>query len=426
MIMLQNTTAFFGSEVSSTRTVFDILWSCLFTIFACTWTVQHLNVPLQREECDIKPGWKGNVKYALKNFWTSATWMIITILAPEVLISLNTGQLTSAMNIVHRLKALADEDGVPWSLTHSLFANMGGFVVREFVPERTHSSSHFHCKVEKEETEPKYRNHSETSINAVSPARTKVPSSKEAADEELEAQPRQEPKSLVVLAHDILVLREKGIIRLPYITRDEIMDKGKSDSFARVIAISQTLWLIVQMIVRSSRHLEVSQLEVGTAAFASCAITIYALNWHKPKGVGVPWTIWSFSSFLPKDISKVLENQPPSNEYIFLHLFNRKSTRGSSIPNHHRHGEQHRRKLWIDNESAESTGLILSSAIFGAIHFAALKSTFPSHVEKISWCVASAVCTGIVVIYFLVAVVVAMCYKMLLWACSVARTPVQP
>jgi hypothetical protein len=53
--------------------------------------------------------------------------MIITVLAPEVLITLNTGQLTSALANLKELKHFAEEDGVPWSLTHSLFANMGRF-----------------------------------------------------------------------------------------------------------------------------------------------------------------------------------------------------------------------------------------------------------------------------------------------------------
>ena len=33
------------------RGTIDILWSCLFTIIACTWTVQHLNVP---EQCEAE------------------------------------------------------------------------------------------------------------------------------------------------------------------------------------------------------------------------------------------------------------------------------------------------------------------------------------------------------------------------------------
>lgn len=58
--MSQNTTlTSFEPDMSSTQTVFDILWLCLFTIFACTWTMQHLNVPEQREGRNA--GWKGNI-----------------------------------------------------------------------------------------------------------------------------------------------------------------------------------------------------------------------------------------------------------------------------------------------------------------------------------------------------------------------------
>jgi hypothetical protein len=35
----------------------------------------------------------------------------------------------------HRSSTIASEDGVPWSLTNSLFADMGGFVFTEGMPE---------------------------------------------------------------------------------------------------------------------------------------------------------------------------------------------------------------------------------------------------------------------------------------------------
>ncbi|KAN0120241.1 hypothetical protein V8E51_002449 [Hyaloscypha variabilis] len=299
MTMSQNATAFLESEVSSTRTVFDILWSCLFTIFACTWTVQHLNVPPQREECGIKPGWKGDFKYAVKNFWTSATWMIITILAPEVLVMINAGQLEVALDTVDELKKFAEEDGVPWSLTHSLFANMGGFVLREFEPERRRSSSILRCQDIKGEMEKKDPETPNDSVEVVLPgggaalasggldpssqvrreSRVKgaeveelkngqkkihidngpLSGKQDVTHTQLEANQGKKPRTFFILAHEILKLREKGIIQLPYITKDEIMDKGNTDNFARILAICQTLWLVVQMIVRASQHLEVTQ-----------------------------------------------------------------------------------------------------------------------------------------------------------------------
>lgn len=208
-------------------------------------------------------------------------------------------------------------------------------------------------------------------------------------------------KSTFLLANEILALREQGMITLPYITREEIMDKGKSDIFARILAICQTLWLVVQMIVRASRHLEVSQLEIGTAAFASCAVTVYALTWHKPKGVGVPWTICSYPGIIPKGFS-TLNFESVYNKWWVLEILNpppsgsrRRELRGSSIPNHHRYtGKSWDGEPWFA-DSYEVVGFVLSSTTFGAIHFAAVKSSFPSHIEWVLWYMASGICTGV-------------------------------
>jgi len=72
--------------------------------------VQHLNVPPQREDQGLKPGWKGDLKYGLRKFWTSVKWMLITILATEVLITLNAGQLMNGLKTVERFKEFAEAD----------------------------------------------------------------------------------------------------------------------------------------------------------------------------------------------------------------------------------------------------------------------------------------------------------------------------
>lgn len=42
----------------------DILWSCLFTILACTWSIQHLNVPEQRDRSkEIRKEWWSGIWY---------------------------------------------------------------------------------------------------------------------------------------------------------------------------------------------------------------------------------------------------------------------------------------------------------------------------------------------------------------------------
>lgn len=67
---------------------------------------------------------------------------------------------------------------------------------------------------------------------------------------------------------------------------DDINDKSKSDFFSRSIAVLQFANLGFSLIVRATRRLAVSQLEIITMAFAVCGIVTYVLYFYKPKGVG--------------------------------------------------------------------------------------------------------------------------------------------
>jgi hypothetical protein len=62
--------------------------------------------------------------------------MLTTAIAPELLISKSLEDLLAYRFSFKDLSQLAQEEEVPWSGTHSLFANMGGFVIRCYVPER--------------------------------------------------------------------------------------------------------------------------------------------------------------------------------------------------------------------------------------------------------------------------------------------------
>ena len=55
------------------RTVWDIIWSCIATIFACTWIALHLNIP------GLKETW---YTIALRK----AGVMLLAIIAPEIVV----------------------------------------------------------------------------------------------------------------------------------------------------------------------------------------------------------------------------------------------------------------------------------------------------------------------------------------------------
>jgi hypothetical protein len=125
-----------------TRGTLDILWGCLFTIIACTWTIQHLNVPEQRDGRD--PGWRGSIKWQLKEAWVSLKWIFYSMIAPELILGKSWWHLNEAWDSFPEIRELASHGAVPWSLTHSLFANMGGFVLKCSTVEHSTFSQRSH------------------------------------------------------------------------------------------------------------------------------------------------------------------------------------------------------------------------------------------------------------------------------------------
>ncbi|KAJ7727059.1 hypothetical protein B0H16DRAFT_1697826 [Mycena metata] len=73
------------STINSCRTLFDIVWECLATIFACTWVALHQNVP------DPDLGWFSLLMRKLR-------MMLATIIAPE-LVSSKSQQRTAIKKI---------------------------------------------------------------------------------------------------------------------------------------------------------------------------------------------------------------------------------------------------------------------------------------------------------------------------------------
>ncbi|KAH7397957.1 hypothetical protein BKA64DRAFT_673198 [Cadophora sp. MPI-SDFR-AT-0126] len=224
----------------NTRGTLDILWSGLFTIFICIWTVQHLNVPEQRDGRD--PGWQGDVKWAWKAFWTKFKWMLYTLILPEVLLGKALADRDSAKQAVFFSKTLEVTNGTPlsdeeesnWTLTHAYYANMGGFAFRTSTPR-----------------------------------------------------PNRKGYQLQhITADDLLRLRAEGnMARLPDITEHEIKDKSKGDFIVKATAVIQVSWLVIQVIVRATRSLPVSQLEITACAFAACTFLTYGIWWSKPQAV---------------------------------------------------------------------------------------------------------------------------------------------
>ncbi len=313
------------------------------------------------------------------------------MLAPELILGNSWGNLAVAKSDLPALLDLAASDGVEWSLTHSMFADMGGFIM-----------------VGNTGQESEVLEKTDIALSANSPLK---PYAKASAAEEVgvAARPRniaarrirhEDPFHLT--AAGIIRLRRAGRLpKLPSITIDEIEDKSKSDAFARTISIIQIGWISIQAIARAIRHLPVSQLEIAVVAFSVCAIIIYGLCWPKPKGVSVPYTLLSFPNDIPQEIiQEVLKSGPEFTvtESVISTLFYAKDPNvlGSPIANDCNAVPE--TGASISNETAY--GLMLGCLVFGGLHLAAWNFHFPTTIEQTIWRATSIYTT----VYMLVAV----------------------
>ncbi|KAF9442587.1 hypothetical protein P691DRAFT_738804 [Macrolepiota fuliginosa MF-IS2] len=100
------------------RTTSGILWSCLATIFACTWSAVHPNLSGPRDS-------------GFQRLRRQVITMICAIIAPELMAVWAMRQRLAA----ERLKKEFNDrfhDDIPregWTLTHGFFIQMGGFMV---------------------------------------------------------------------------------------------------------------------------------------------------------------------------------------------------------------------------------------------------------------------------------------------------------
>ncbi|TDL17938.1 hypothetical protein BD410DRAFT_775534 [Rickenella mellea] len=98
------------NDLNNCRTTSDIIWSCLTTIFACTWVAIHPNIPAPYESL---------FEIGLRRLGI----VIMALIAPELVILWAMKQWI----ISRRLAKEHHAEG--WTQTHGFFALMGGFML---------------------------------------------------------------------------------------------------------------------------------------------------------------------------------------------------------------------------------------------------------------------------------------------------------
>ncbi|KAJ5649432.1 uncharacterized protein N7484_003155 [Penicillium longicatenatum] len=285
-----NSTALEGWQFDDdSRSSWDIFWTCLSTILACTWTALHLAVPSR----------ESNESWQI--FRKLQVW-ICAILAPELMAGLAAEGLCRAMAVVARCNAafcrLSDEP------TESISRPLETSVANEQISGREKTS---HQENEDPSTRPK---EGSTREEEVSKQEEQAPSEDKTKTRTFWWSTAQgfcltmngvllqtkDDWTYPVQPNNVVPLIEAGVVKPFHLRTRDIKDRAKADSLAKGFTLLQSLWVTCNIVARRAYSLPISPLEYSTVAYVVCAAVTYVTWWHKPRDMVTPILI-----FLPYD-----------------------------------------------------------------------------------------------------------------------------
>ncbi|KAJ6536478.1 hypothetical protein DFH09DRAFT_992490 [Mycena vulgaris] len=341
------------------RTTWNILWSCLATIFSCTWVAIHPNIlrPVNTREMWLVQRWWHYLWEFLSN---RMLLFIIALLVPEYILAWAIRQRLRAQEIAR------DHKDSNWTVTHGFFVIMGGFHLFQ-PPSRT-------------------------------PEETGQLLQRASVAEPIHA-PHENYKPICMLSeHQLFSPNNEYQFILP--TEDQIKDRGKSDWLAKSFVLMQTTWFLTQCIARMQQHLPITELELVTAAYAMMNFATYFFWWKKPLNIGCPVQVIDGQGARSQRTPVTWERRM-NLEYAIKAVLGTQDTlldrnRIPSAP-----------MFWSNCPtlaiiSFASTITLLIGLLFGAIHCVAWSFSFPSHTEVILWRFS---CTFMILVPFFVSIV---------------------
>ncbi|KAL8399866.1 hypothetical protein RB594_000330 [Gaeumannomyces avenae] len=399
------------------RGTMEIVWSCLSIVFLCTWSILHLNVPVQHRPED----WRQRLMWKLARFGKKLKWMVVTILAPEVLLGVVSNNFLSVHKNTPKLQKLAKAEGIPWPNTHSWFANQGGFHVH--FPRELHDfidrvaatdprSNIDESAIELAELNPtegyvmdppndsatpyinkRWRKHfgrRERAVRRYGPLpktlliknfcayfKKKVHSLQaEKSDEDTDIWLHHLTDTWAADSWQLLFLRSNDIIKkLPNVGKEELEDRNKSDAVVKLLAIIQICWMCTQLVARAMRGLPCTSLEVAAVAFAASSLVTYLLEWSSVQDPALP--VYLEASRLPteEEFSWLLAN-------FSAKLGSGLSPSGPGFKNSQQHtwtSKSHIAHMYT------AVFMGIGGVLFGGIHLVAWNFVFPTPLEQSLW-----------------------------------------
>lgn len=330
------------------RGTFDIVWPCLFTIFVCTFTILHLNVPSAEDTV-----WQVLLR--------KVKWMVFAVVLPELVTASAFVQRVAAREglvemeaMRRRMSYIGDIQGgrgmADWTMKHAFYWNMGGVRIL--------------------------------------------------AKGEKQAYPVD--ASLQVL------LIKYGVMSQPRVSEKEIWDKSKVDRFAKLVACMQIAWLSVQCCARAVQGLPITLLEVATVGFVIPSFATFAFWFDKPKDIDTA-TVIEVDMTMSEIMQRLHHVCAPGFEerdspFDLIRPINKPSATSELVLKHSwwpgrsrflRPADRIRNDVFALKYTIWDQLIVASVWVgYGAIHFSAWDSVFPTLTEKRLWRISASAMMG--------------------------------
>ncbi|KAG2353817.1 hypothetical protein BDR07DRAFT_1308131 [Suillus spraguei] len=196
---------------------------------------------------------------------------------------------------------------------------------------------------------------------------------------------------------EVLKLIRAECIDVPTLTAKQIHDKSKGNVISKGLIVLQVTWFVMQFITRVIYRLEITQLEVGTLAFAGLNFLTYAVWWNKPLNVQCPHPVyWKLTESKPENVNVREDDQVTGLAMESLNSI-AELTSGVDIFDASRQLRVPTFDGSITLKDSENRIIfyagILMATIFGGIHCMAWFFAFCTHQEQVLWRMSAVVIT---------------------------------
>jgi len=364
----------------SIRTTYDFLTTSIITLFVCTWTALHGNIPMSTER-----------KNSTSLFFDKLAYAVTAMLAPELVLYGAFRQLWEARLICNKLRKIElqgeKEAGIVGD-EESKLGEVDGQQQDEILQVEAVAAS---------------------SATGLAEGKSATVTTQEETPSAVQSQWRRMYKYLFpdylergfFLAMGGIEVVDKanptarrqltpqGVIKmaraglLPKLNVDEINDKSKSDGFARLIVCIQAGWMVLQAIVRKINGLPLTLLEIHILTNVICAWGMYLFWLKKPQNVLVTTIVEIDAEAIallidkPEDFTKGVS---PNLWTVDEDTFHEVTDEGSLV--------DQTETGFLDFTRGQLIKLIFSMpicGIYGAIHLLPWNAHFPTHLERIMW-----------------------------------------